>query len=114
MASETKIGERWTPGPWRRVDTPDYAEIHPKADKLPQAIALVGKADDANLIAAAPDLYEALSWLIEIYTGLVNCGDCGSWDPGTEEPVKASRAALAKACGASALSAPEKAGEVET
>lgn len=41
---------------WERVDTADYAEIHPKGKRLASAIALVGKADDADLIAAAPEL----------------------------------------------------------
>lgn len=48
-----------TPGPWKRKDTPDYAEIHPSSGELRQAIALVGAPDDANLIAAAPDLLKA-------------------------------------------------------
>lgn len=54
------MSERHTKGPWRRVDTPDYAEIHAEATKGKQAIALVGDPNDANLIAAAPDLLEAL------------------------------------------------------
>lgn len=55
---ETKAAH--TAGPWVRVDTPDYAEIHPATRKGPSAIALVGKPEDANLIAAAPDLLAAL------------------------------------------------------
>jgi hypothetical protein len=51
-----------TPGPWERVDTPDYAEIHPKGERQ-WAIALVARAEDADLIAAAPDLLEALKAL---------------------------------------------------
>ncbi|MDY8108298.1 hypothetical protein U0C82_03925 [Fulvimarina sp. 2208YS6-2-32] len=49
-----------TTGPWARHDTPDYAEIHPASGKLKSAIALVGKPEDANLIAAAPDMLAAL------------------------------------------------------
>ncbi|WCK26598.1 hypothetical protein [Agrobacterium pusense] len=51
--------------PWERVDTADYAEIHPVGKRLQSAIALVGKPDDANLIAAAPELLEALKHLCE-------------------------------------------------
>lgn len=50
-----------TPGPWLRIDTADYAEIHSAFRPSSQAVALVGKPDDANLIAAAPDLLEELS-----------------------------------------------------
>lgn len=59
-----------TEGPWERVDTPDYAEIHPKAGRLSQAIALVGKPEDADLIEAAPEMKTALArqlaWLLAI------------------------------------------------
>lgn len=54
---------------------------------------------NAHLCAAAPDLYDALSQLVEHYTGLVASGDCGYWDAEQEEAVKAARAALAKAEG---------------
>ena len=47
-----------TPGPWTRVDTPDYAEI--RAAGLSQPVALVGRAEDADAIASAPSLLEAL------------------------------------------------------
>lgn len=51
---------RHTPGPWVRHDTADYAEIHPASGKTRSAVALVGRAEDADLIAAAPDMLEAL------------------------------------------------------
>lgn len=50
--------------------------------------------------AAAPALLVALQSLTERYTRLVNCGDCGNWDPETEPEVIAARAAIAKAGGA--------------
>lgn len=39
-------------------------------------------------------LHEALKHLLEHYVELARSGDCGNWDPETEEPVKKARAAL--------------------
>lgn len=54
---------------------------------------------NAHLIAAAPDLYDALEKLLARYTQLAGCGDCGNLVPEEEAEVIASRAALAKARG---------------
>ncbi len=54
-----------------------------------------------HLIVAAPELLEALQGLLDHYVALVNCGDCGNWDPNEEAPVIAARAAIAKAEGRS-------------
>ena len=43
----------------------------------------------------ADTLSQALTGLLDRYTALVNCGDCGNWDPESEDEVKAARAALA-------------------
>ena len=81
-----------THGPWKRFDTPDYAEIHPKGGCLPSPIALVGKPDDADLIAAAPDLLEALKASNDKLRSVVFDGD--------DHPlVAANNAAIAKATG---------------
>ncbi len=40
-------------------------------------------------------LRETLARLLERYTQLVNCGDCGNWNPEKEDEVIAARAALA-------------------
>lgn len=53
-----------------------------------------------TLCAAAPDMFEALSKMLEHYVSLVNCGDCGNWNPEEEPEVIAARSALAKAQGA--------------
>lgn len=42
----------------------------------------------------------ALEGLLDRYTGLVNCGDCGFWDPETEREVIDAREALARVGGA--------------
>lgn len=57
------------------------------------------KQRDANarLIAAAPELLEALRGMTEHYVRLAGCGDCGNWNPEEEPEVIAARAAIAKA-----------------
>jgi len=47
------------------------------------------------------ELLEALRNQLDDYTALVNCGDCGSWNPEEEPVVIASRAAIKKAEGQS-------------
>jgi hypothetical protein len=56
-----------TPGPWLRIDTADYAEIHAQFRPSSQAVALVGKPEDADLIAAAPDMMAALTELVDVF-----------------------------------------------
>lgn len=58
-------------------------------------------AADARLIAAAPDLLEALNGMLEAYESLVNCGDCGYWDVEKDKEVIVARAAISKAKGES-------------
>lgn len=41
------------------------------------------------------ELELALTRMVDIYTTLVNCGDCGNWNPETEVEVMVARAALA-------------------
>lgn len=79
-------GNKHTSGPWERIDTPDYAEIHPMGQRLQSAIALVGTPGDADLIAAAPDLLAALKQIVF------------DWDGEPEDMIEA-HAAIAKAEG---------------
>ena len=57
--------------------------------------------EDAAFIVLAVNshdaLVEALTGLLDRYTALVNCGDCGNWNAETEAEVIAARAALALA-----------------
>jgi hypothetical protein len=74
----------WAAGPWR-VGTAriNYAEIYCAGERGGGLVALAIKHRDARLIAAAPELYEALHKFVEHF------GD----------PFKNARAALAKADG---------------
>jgi hypothetical protein len=48
-------------------------------------------------MAKAPKyLVDALEKLLARYTELVNCGDCGFWDPEQEDEVIEARKALAR------------------
>jgi len=49
-----------------------------------------------KLIARAEKAENALDGLLERYVGLVNCGDCGFWDPEKEPCVIAAREVLAR------------------
>ncbi len=42
-------------------------------------------------------MMRALEGMLDRYTALVNCGDCGNWNPEEEDEVIAARAALAGA-----------------
>lgn len=55
---------------------------------------------NARLIAAAPELLEALTEMLERYVSLVNSGDAGKWNPEDEPQVQQARAAIRKATGA--------------
>lgn len=106
-----------TPGPWRFEAHQGYPGIDPDGQKWPFGyitgrqpifelnVFLEYPADElraaANAMAAAPDTMAALRELLDLYVGLVNCGDCGFWDPEKEAEVIAARAAIAKAEGRS-------------
>ena len=52
---------------------------------------------NGDLIAAAPEMRDALRCLLRRYLELVNSGDAGNWNPEKELEVIDARAALAKA-----------------
>ena len=47
--------------------------------------------------ATIKELTEALEAMTKHYVDIVNCGDCGSWNPEDELEVKLARALLSKA-----------------
>lgn len=98
---------KWTNENWW-VGTGDGVAVlkdHPTEPDNPEVIARISTVTSdeyvaqANLIVAAPDLFEALDDLLDHYTLMVQCGDCGTWDAEREPQVIAARAALAKAEG---------------
>lgn len=54
-----------------------------------------GGGDIARITAERDGMKRALESLLDRYVGLVNCGDCGFWDPEKEREVIEARAALA-------------------
>lgn len=95
-----------TPGPWRLFMTTDGRKLIGIGESTGEGIADHGfgtwrsgeeQLANARLIAAAPDLLEALKTCLSTYVDLANSGDAGFWDPEKEAHVQAARAAIAKA-----------------
>lgn len=95
----------FTPGPWsieKEFDSHSIvnrqyagdewcvAEVYRRTD--------VGSAN-ASLIAAAPELLEALEALFDDYKQLADSGDCGCWLLEDQEVGKKALAVIAKARG---------------
>ena len=88
-----------TPGPWQHgIENEGYfianGELRPDIAKCIRSRA------DADLIAAAPDLLEAIKGLLESVTDAINAGDWkvdGVCDPDID--IQRANAAIAKATG---------------
>ncbi|GIK47993.1 MAG: hypothetical protein BroJett013_06900 [Alphaproteobacteria bacterium] len=95
MTREAREKAKFTPGPWR-VDNGDVVGANN---------VMLGSEADLHLIAAAPDLYQALQETSQAMDALIYEGiDRGkghwpAWDK-TARAVDKARAALAKADGA--------------
>jgi len=87
-----------TPGPWTVSKRAKGLAINGPRNQ----VAIIGFLDDqatadAALIAAAPELYEALRNLLGEYIKGADSGDWGNWDAYQQPEVIAARAALLKA-----------------
>lgn len=87
---------KWTPGPWA---VKGDRGIRGANGECVASTYCAAPAEDAHLIAAAPDLYVALEAVLGRYTDLVASGDAGHWDCEDELEVKLARVTLAKARG---------------
>jgi hypothetical protein len=107
-----------TPGPWRIGSLKSFdgytgqpfrnvwAGHNDAATVVARAIrtegAMTNDVDaDANLIAAAPDLLQALKKLLEFVEGAAEGKDSFYWDEINKDEGSAARAAIAKATGES-------------
>jgi len=100
-----------TPGPWWLGRDPSHfgslTSITGGSDSTGgiRSVAEVGGPDideaeaNASLIAAAPEMLDALKAMTKLYVDFVNSGDCGCWDPERIDEVKLARAVIAKAEG---------------
>jgi hypothetical protein len=87
---------RHTPGPWFLL-TKNHCCVEASSGNVAVTNLARMSLADAQLIAAAPELLEALRTTLGIWVSLVNSGDAGNWDPEQEPHVIAARAAIAKA-----------------
>jgi UDP-N-acetylenolpyruvoylglucosamine reductase len=92
---------KWTPGPWRvKADGSNVILSNDQNDDLVATTRLYSEKGAANayLIAAAPDLYEALRDLIALAAGAGLEGACiHGQHSGRPATLDAARAALASA-----------------
>ena len=76
----------------------DYYPHNLCRDDVPMAYRMGyrdARHDAAELALKADACVAALRALLDRYTDLVSCGDCGNWNPDQEDQVIAARAALA-------------------
>lgn len=93
------MSAKFTPGPWSCQLVNVQHSISCKSGAIAYTRCLVDDIQDAanaSLIAAAPDMYEALRELVDDVCDRVDL-DSPSCNPGIKTAVKFARAALAKA-----------------
>jgi hypothetical protein len=92
-----------TPGPWAAEYVGDSGGENPV--EVWEVVSSNGfsrvaehmSAEDARLVAFAPDLLAAMQSLLADYVAGANSGDWGNWNPEQQQVVIAARAAIAKA-----------------
>lgn len=108
---------KWTPGPWTRAGSLVYANRPQDGGTICQVSEvrhshlvqhkepILGSADgaeiyaNARLIAAAPELYEALAGLLDVLSEYVGWRNTAAHEPRETAAEDKARAALAKARG---------------
>jgi hypothetical protein len=92
--------EMHTPGPWEygvRKDGSIWLSLGDYKTGAHYQGDLVASPDDAKLIAAAPDLLEALREMVEDYKSTADSGDCGFYSAEEQAIYIKAMAAIAKA-----------------
>ena len=104
--------KKFAKGPWYQTHSKDSDGMHTTKVynhehviarfewfpvKVSETVITTNREANAKLCAAAPDLLEALELILKRYTGLVESGDAGFWNPEEEPEVIQSRAAIEKA-----------------
>lgn len=96
------MDRKWTPGPWV-MDEENQGEwgvnysIQMANNRLVDVAEMVGTKEDANIIAAAPDLYEALEGMLRHSCVADAVADMKDAEDHAFERI--ARSALAKASG---------------
>ena len=93
--------KKWTPGPWRVSDDGGFGFAVHSVDPTWDTVCECNYYDgNAHLIAAAPDLYDALEKCVEELESQLHDGFDGVWhESDFEKELSLYRAALAKARG---------------
>lgn len=98
---------KFTPGPWH-LSGKDSIGTYIEGRYEHSNIATINTVDQENrneresnarLIAAAPELLEALEVILKNYISFATCGICGYGGAEREEEVIAAKSAIAKARG---------------
>ena len=91
----------WRDG-WCRQHHPETEQVRESERTAKYEAKWDRERQRQHLANSAGPLLAALQNLLERYIALINCGDCGHWDPEQEAVVIAARAAIAQATGTEA------------